>query len=282
MAEVVVAGAFGTPERVDLEPVKRALQQAPDLLQHLAHLVIKGRFDDGQPASTDMQSTPGRIAPLDQIDALFVWLWRESEYWGVRDGFMSLEHMVRRGEDLQLLGPRGIVGTPQGGDVLRVWAQTLVTRILDAWPTIEHELGASKLWGQMEAQAWIENVDQNLMRPLAMWPLTQRAPVPAKPRQCPVCQASEVWVDLEEVTAVCRNCKKVVHAERWLSLSDIARVLDVEPRSVRRWVSSGLLTARQSGKGREAELGAAQEAKKLAEARMMLGILQQPLSAKNV
>lgn len=277
MAEVNVAGAFGAPERVDLDQVKHALQQAPDLLQHLAHLVIKGRFDDGQPVSTDVQSTPGRIAPLDQIDALFKWLWQESEYWGTRAGFMSLDYMVRLGENLQVLGPRGVVGTPEGGDILQVWGTTLVNRILDQWETITIEFGAANLWGQMEARAWLDDVDEHLLKPLAMWSLESRKPVPARPRQCPVCGRWDVWADLDSLTTVCKACKKVVEVELWMSVKEAARILGVAERTIRDWMADEL-PSRPHGRGRAVELGAARAVRDMRAARSMLN-LENPPSA---
>ncbi|MBF4549687.1 helix-turn-helix domain-containing protein [Pseudoclavibacter sp. VKM Ac-2888] len=278
MAEVEVAGAFGAPERVDLAPVRRALPQAPDLMQHLAHLVIKGRFEDGQPVARDVQSTPGRIAPMDQIDATFAWLWVLSEKWQ-RPGLVSVEHMVRRADDGKVLGPRGVKGTPDGGDVLKAWAYTLVHRVEAQWAVIEVSTGSAATWGQHEARELLEHADAHLLRPLSMWPLDERAPVPARPRECPVCGEQDVWADLNAVTAVCRSCKGIVAPERWLALAEVSRVLGVDVTTVRRWVAAGELESRPLGRGRQVELGAAREAMGLAEARMKLGIGNGPLPA---
>lgn len=270
-AEVEVGGAFGAPERIDLAPVRHALSQAPDLLQHLAHLVIKGRFEDGQPVARDVQSTPGRIAPMDQIDATFAWLWVLAEKWQ-RPGLISVEHMVRRADSGKVLGPRGVKGTPDGGDVLLVWAQTLVHRIEAQWGVIEVGMGDPRVWGQYEAREFVESADKHLLRPLAMWPLGERAPVPARPRECPTCGERDVWADLDSVTALCKSCRKTVVVERWVSVKEAARILDVAERTIRDWLAEGL-ASKPLGRGRAVELGSAREVRDMRAARSILNLL---------
>lgn len=261
--ETQTAGAFGAPERIDLAPYKHALTQAPDLLQHLAHLVTPGRLGDNQPTAKNLQTTPARIAPLDQIDDTFRWLWNEAAYW-CPPGTISAEYMIRRGPDLQILGPAGVKGTPQGGDILHAWATTLVNRILPQWATIEHHLGSASLWGQVEAKDWTEHADDCLLIPLSKWPLTKRDPVPERPRTCSMCGADGIFTEFVNVgrgTVTCARCAEVITPEAWLPVADVAEMLDVTERTVRNWMRDGLpwrrLPEGKLGKGRLVELGAA-------------------------
>lgn len=271
MSETITAGASGTPQRIDLAQYRDAIKRAPELLQHLCHLVVPGRYVDGQPTATDLQAAPGRIAPLDAIDSVFVWLWREANawQWATPLPVAPRGHMVRRDDKGRPIGPAGVVGTPEGGDQLHGWARELVAVLMQAWPTIETHLGDPKVWGQHEAHEWASSVDKALLRPLAQWPLTERAAVPSRPRECPACGERDVFADLDTTTGVCQSCRHVIAPEVWVTVREAARILDVAERTVRDWIAAGLTTR---GTPRRVELSEARTEKTVREARRALNL----------
>lgn len=274
MTEHITAGATGAAERISLDAYKHAIRTAPELLHHLAHLVTPGRLLDGQPTARDRQSAPARLGPLDEIDAVFVWLWREAGYWMNAAGIEArpIADLVRRGDDLQPIGPAGIVGNDTDGDRLHRDAQQLVRIILAAWPTIEYHFGAPHLWGQAEARAWTEDVDRELLRPLARWPLDRRDPVPARPRECPLCQQRDVWADLDHDTGLCAACGHVVKLEEWQPIGQAAKSLGRGRRTVERWVADGDVRSRTVKGRREIEMHSARDTDRLMQMRATLGI----------
>ena len=278
-------GASGAPERIDLAPYRHALTQTPDLLRHLAHIIIKGRYEDNQPKATDLQSAPGRIPPLDQIDQTFAGLWTEAEHWRPYDHrpLGSVEHMVRRArvpfgphaQHAAPIGPRGVKGTPAGGDVLHAWAMTLTNRIFHVWPTIETLCGPAGTWGQAEADALTRRLDMWLLTPLRQWPMDERAPVPERPHKCELCGQDGIWAEFVNVargTIVCARCRAVTTPEAWVTIPDAARMLDVTERTIRRWVDAGLPYRKSFAEGRMVELGAARSERDYRAARRTMNL----------
>ena len=273
MTETITAGAFGTPERIDLAPYRDAIQRAPELLYHLAHLVIPGAYRDGQPTARDLQAAPARVSPLDELEAVYAWLWREAGAW-IGHAALDVEpiaHMARRDSDGRVIGCRWIVTDPGGADGLLSDAQALVRILMHAWPTIETVHGDPRVWGQMTARQWVEDVDRSLLLPLARWPLRAREAVPARPRYCDVCGAREVYADVDTASAICRECGRVVHPEVWMLVKDVATILDVAPFTIRTWIDAGL-PAKPGRKGRQVELGAARGERDLRAARKALNL----------
>lgn len=277
MTETITAGAHGAPERINLDQYKQAIRTAPELLYHLAHLVVPGAYSDGQPTAKDRQSAPGRITPLDELEAIFSWLWREAGAWAGRAALDAgpIGHMVRRDDNLRIIGTRWIVTDQGGADGLYRDACTLVGVIMHAWPTIESWYAVNDPAGKAAAHQWITDVDQSLLRPLARWPMTARTPVPERARQCEICGNAGIFtafVNTKTGTIMCARCEAVTVPEAWLPVKDVAEILGVTERAVRGWIAAGLPSKKEPLKGRFVELGAARAERQYREARKEMNL----------
>lgn len=243
-----------------------SLQELPYLLEHLASLVVPGKhLGDGQPRSRDMTPAPGRIAPLDAADAVFVELWLLEQEWRERVGdhlSRPLDHMVRRNAQGYELGVRLTIATE--GFTLHAWALTIVNRIIRWWPDITR----ADDWPDIAAR-----LDEWCVRPLRQWPMEARRPVPQRPRSCGVC-GGEVWAGVDEhgdAAAVCERCEHVIVPERWVPISEAAAEVGVAVRTIERYAKGLAIDVRRGGRRRLVEVRQVREAREEAEAREARG-----------
>lgn len=275
MSDTTKPGAHGAT-RIDLAQYRHAIREAPELIHHLAHLVVKGRYQDGQPTARDMQAAPGRLSPLDEAEAVFAWLYREAAAW---IGHAQLDthpigHMVRRDDQMRVIGSRWIITSEHGADGITADARTLVGIIMQAWPTIETVYSSPHNWGVTVGEQWASSVDEHLLKPLARWPRTERAAVPERARQCPACGEREVWtagVDLDQTIATCARCEQVIQSEAWATTDDAAQILHVSERTIRNLITAGIPNRKRAGR-REVEVGAARLELQARNARKLLNI----------
>lgn len=260
----------------NLDHARDTLERVPDLLQHLCHLIEPGGHGgDGQPVARDLQSAPARLMPMDEVDAIFKALWESEAYW--RDwldkkSMLATGFMVRRDEQGNVLGPRGIVGNPNGGDLLHVQATTLVNRHILWWRDLEAWSVAPDLERQAAIEAWCLEVAEWAGKPLARWPMTRRDPVPAKARQCQLCDASEVYADLDELTGLCRACGHVHRAEVWVTLTEAGLKVGKGRTAIQNWIDAGEIGSRMVGKKRMVDLHKVQDLSEYKDAKRRAGI----------
>lgn len=277
MRETITAGATGRPDRIDLSQYRHAIQGAPELIQHLAHLPHVTAVADGQPFARDMQRIPlGN--PWDAAEALFAWLWREAGFWM---GIANLEarpiaHMVRRDDNLKVIGSRWISSDEAGADGLTRDARELVGIILRAWPDIETRYSDPANWGATVGEQWASEVDKYLLTPHRQFPLTERAVVPERPKRCPVCGERACFtagIDMDAFTAACAKCKTVIGGEAWMPVKDAADILQIDKSTIHKWIRDGF-PSRVTSKGREIDVRAAKLEQETRDARKRLNLAE--------
>lgn len=213
-------------------PVHRyeeALAELPDLLEHLAHLVVPGmHMGDGQPRARDLTPAPARLNPMDQIDFSFAELWKMEDYFRERlprFGFADTSHMVRCASNGEPVGVASVVADTS--ETLRKWTVSLTGRLRAWWPdVVAHEA----------FPVYRDLMDVWLIRPLRAWPLEGRAPVPARPRACPEC-GGEVWADLQLHGARCDSCRWQQTVPQWIPIRDAAERVGRDVRQLERWIA---------------------------------------------
>ncbi|RRJ85915.1 hypothetical protein EG850_11050 [Gulosibacter macacae] len=236
-----------------------ALVELPDLLEHLAHIVMPGaHLGDGQPRSRDLTPAPVRLGPLDQVDFSFAELWKMESYFREvlnRHNFASTEHMVRRAVNGEEVGVQLVV--TDDPDTLRTWTINLTGRLRAWWPDVV----AHSAW-----PIYRDLMDVWAIRPMRQWPLEGRAPVAQRPRKCPECGA-EVWADLQLDGVRCDTCRWERRAERWRPVAQAATELGRSRRSLEEWISVGGVTCIKRNGKRHVELGECEEWRDYLEAK---------------
>lgn len=235
------------------------VQALPEVLVHLAALVSPSSQTvyDGLPVTADKRSVPARLVPLDDLDEIFVRLWRAERLWRQRLGIagqLDTAGMVRFDQwgdwDEAAIGPRGVSTDDRWSDLIRIWSTELVQRLERYWPKAEQHAA----W-----PAFVEDLEEWAVRMPLRWPLEERRPVRARARQCREedCGAWAVWpnpwVDGE---AVCDECEAVYRAAEWLKIADAATRVGKSPKTLSTWGRSGRIVIQRIGRGRFVELGA--------------------------
>ncbi len=260
----------------DLDAARRDIEQLPELFHHLAHLVTPGRLDDGQPRAKDLRAAPGRIAPLDDLDAAFAGLWSSAQHWRSMLGRKlpdSYGQMIRRDASGRVLGPRRTVTRDDAAEVTG-HATMLVNRHVTYWRDIE-AWSRGGLHQQHAVMEWLDTVHEWATIPIRRWPLEERVPVPEQGRECPVCGEDGIftrWVDAHNATMTCAACEKVSTRKAWMLIDDAAKVLDVSPRTIRDWIKAGLPYRPSVGKGRMVEITAARDERDMRAYRKALNL----------
>ncbi|VXB33683.1 hypothetical protein [Pseudoclavibacter sp. 8L] len=215
------------------------LQALPELFVHLAAIAQPTRQQaDGLPVSRDMQSTPVRLVPLDDLSQIFIDLWRAERVWRERLGRRDLidtAYMVSFDEwgdwTEGALHPRGILTDERWSEQVKVWAQTLVNRFVVFWPDVARDPGWPAFAAELEEWA---------VKMPARWPLEGRRPVPVKPRPCPECERLQVYADgwsEDEDGIRCYSCQWTYRPELWLPIKEAAERQGVTVHTVQNWIA---------------------------------------------
>ena len=214
------------------------LEALPELFVHLAAIAHPTKqHRDGLPVTRDLQSTPLRLVPLDDLSQIFVDLWRAERIWRARLGRLDLvdtSYMVAFDEwgdwTEGATHPRGILTDERFAEQVKVWTQTLVNRFALYWPDVVRHSG----WA-----AFAIELDEWAVKIPARWPLEARQPVPTKPRLCPMCERLQVYADgwSEDADGVrCYSCQWTYRPELWLPIKEVAARVGVTVHTLQNWI----------------------------------------------
>lgn len=237
----------------------QVIAELPELAAQLAGSIIPSTVPpDGMPRGSE-KADAARIVAIDDLDRLMSELAQSVRFW---------QHAFSDGIDLPIIPEQveHITGRQTAAVVsdnpmrAAADAQVITAWLLQAWEEVD---------GHPLHEWWCESLDDwivPMVRRLEVRKIRQR------PRRCVNCSATDTWADLEHESALCATCGHVMRGEVWLTTQQTAVKLDVDPRTVRRWIADDLVPHRKVKRTVFVELHAAREYQELAAARSLLNI----------
>lgn len=218
------------------------LTEIPDLAAQLAGQIIpSSQPADGQPKGNNRPDA-ARVVAIDDLDQLFREIGQSIRYW--QQAFAQEWELPPVPDAVQAITVERYS---------KVVSDDPLQAARDIRPAVDWLLAQ---WDDAEGHPlfdwWTASLDDWLVpavRRLEVRKIAQR------PRKCPNCSATDMWADVQHISALCSTCGAVERAEVWLSVKEAAARLSVEPRTVRRWVADGNVEGRKSGRTSQVELG---------------------------
>lgn len=238
---------------------KAILTEVPDLAAQLAGQIIpSSQPADGQPKGNNRPDA-ARVVALDDLDQLFREIGQSIRYW--QQAFAQEWNLPPVPDAVQAITVERYS---------KVVSDDPLQAARDIRPAVDWLLSQ---WDDAEGHPlfdwWCESLDDWLVpavRRLEVRKIAQR------PRRCIVCSALDVWADVEHVSGLCGTCGAVMRAEVWVSVKEAAKRLQVDARTVRRWVADDKVEHRKSGRTSQVEYGSCKEHHDLAHARKLLNL----------
>lgn len=242
---------------------RQIIRDVPELAAKLAgQIVPSSEPGDGQPRGSNRPDA-ARVVAIDELDQLFREVGQSVRFW--QQAFSA---------EWDLPPVPSIVDVVTAPRYTRSVADDPMAAARDIQPAVDWLLAQ---WADAEGHPlhdyWLAGLDEWLVpavRRLEVREIAQR------PRRCIVCSALDTWADTEHASAVCATCGAVMRAEVWLSVREAAKRLEVDVRTVQRWVAGDLVEHRKSGRTNQVEWGSCREHHEMAVARAKLNLIQSP------